>query len=339
MIKFTCLGNFLQCFSHRNLLSYLTIKPVIMKKIIGFFLLIALYSTTNFSSAQLLLNLPESKILDEPIGIDLTLKTAKLPNGVNLQYAEQGSFTGIPVIFLHGLTDSWHSFESVLPLLPDNIHAFALSQRGHGDSDRPLTGYTPKDFAGDVADFIKMHDLKSVFIVGHSMGGLVAQQFALEYPQLTKGIILIDSDAAFKDNPGMPEFYEEVLRLNDPIDKKFMEEFQKATLAKPIDAAYFNLLVAEGLKVPSRVFKAAFTGLMEADYTNELKMITAPVLLLWGNKDGFCFQSDQEQMVKEIRDVRLLAYEGTGHALHWEEPTRFVNDLVGFVSKSTRLKM
>lgn len=310
-----------------------------MKKIIAFFLLLALYSVTNFSSAQLLLNLPESEILDEPIGIDLTLKTAKLSNGVNLQYAEQGSFSGTPVIFLHGLSDSWHSFESVLSFLPYNIHAFAISQRGHGDSDRPLSGYTPKDFADDVADFIQLHDLKSVYIVGHSMGGVVAQQFAIDYPQLTKGLVIISSAPSFKNNPGVPAFYEQVLKLNDPMDKIFMDEFQKGTLAKPIDPAYYNLLVAEGMKVPVRVFKEVFTGLMNTDYTHQLKNIKAPVLIMWGTKDNFCTQDAQEQLVKEIRDVRLFVYERTGHALHWEEPARFVNDLVGFVTKSTRLKM
>lgn len=310
-----------------------------MKKIIAFFLLVALCSATNFSSAQLLLNLPETEILDEPIGIDLTLKTAKLPNGVNLQYAEQGSFSGTPVIFLHGLSDSWRSFESVLSFLPYNVHAFVISQRGHGDSDRPLNGYTPKDFAADVADFIQLYDLKTAYIVGHSMGGVVAQQFAIDYPQLTRGLVIISSAPSFKNNPGVPEFYEQVLQLKDPMDKTFMDEFQKGTLAKPIDPAYYNLLVAEGMKVPVRVFKEAFTGLMNIDYTNQLKSIKAPVLIMWGTKDNFCTQDAQEQLVKEIRDVRLLVYERTGHALHWEEPARFVNDLVGFVTKSTRLKM
>jgi len=310
-----------------------------MKKQIASFLLIGFCSISFFSSAQLMMSLPENYIADEPIGIDLTLKTAKLPGGVNLQYAEQGSLTGTPVILLHGITDSWHSFESVLPFLPDNIHAFAISQRGHGDSDRPLTGYTPKDFAADIAEFIRMQDLKGAFIVGHSMGGMVAQQFALDYPELTKGVVINSSAASLKDNPGMPEFYEQVLKLNDPMDKAFMDEFQKATLAKPIDPAYYNLLVAEGMKVPVRVFKAALTGLIEADYTKELKNIKAPVLIMWGTKDGFFSKDNQQLLVKEIRDVRMLVYEGTGHALHWEEPARFANDLVGFVTKANRLKM
>ena len=310
-----------------------------MKKIIGLFFMIAISAGTHFSLAQMMLKLPYDHITDEPIGIDLTLKTAKLQNGIELQYAEQGLFTGIPVIFLHGLSDSWHSFESVLPLLPSTIHAFAISQRGHGDSDRPITGYTPKDFVGDIAEFMKMQDLKSAYIVGHSMGGLVAQQFALDYPQLTKGLVLISTDAAFKDNPGLPEFYNEVLKLNDPIARNFMDEFQKATLGKPIDPNFYNLLVNESTKVPARVFKESFTGVMEADYTAQLKNITAPVLIFWGTQDSFCSQADQEQFMKELKNAMLFVYERTGHALHWEKPARFVKDLVAFVTGASGLKM
>jgi non-heme chloroperoxidase len=310
-----------------------------MKRIIGLFLMIAICCSSHFSSAQMMLKLPYDHITDEPIGIDLTLKTAKLQNGVELQYAEQGLFTGTPVIFLHGVGDSWHSFESVLPLLPYNIHAFAISQRGHGDSDRPLTGYTPKDFAGDVAEFMKTQDLNSAYIVGHSMGGVVAQQFALDYPQLTKGIVLIGSTACFKDNPGMPEFYNEVLKLNDPIARNFMDEFQKSTLSKPIDPSFYNLLVNESVKVPARVFKESFSGFMEVDFSAQLRNITAPVLLFWGTKDSFCSQADQEQFMKELKNAMLFVYERTGHALHWEQPARFAKDLVAFVTGASGLKM
>lgn len=167
------------------------------------------------------------------------------------------------------------------------------------------------------------------------MGGVNAQQFALDYPQLLKGLVIVDSDTAFKDNPGMPEFYQEVLKLEGAIDKAFMEEFQKATLAKSIDPVYFDTLVAEGLKVPSRVFKAAFKGLMEVDFTGELKKINCPVLIFWGDRDAFCFRSGQDILLKNIRNSEILIYEGTGHALHWEEPGRFANDLLAFITRIT----
>src|SRR5688572_4782550 len=98
-----------------------------MKKIIGLFLMIAVFSSRHFSMGQMTMHIPFDLVADEPIGTDLTLKTASLPNGIDLHYAEQGMFTGTPVIFLHGLSDSWHSFESVLSVLPHSVHAFAIS--------------------------------------------------------------------------------------------------------------------------------------------------------------------------------------------------------------------
>src|SRR5918999_330076 len=88
------------------------------------------------------------------------VKSIELPDRVELQYVEQGDPTGTPVLFLHGLTDSWLSFEPVLPHLPESVHAFALSQRGHGDSGRPAAGYHSKDFAADVAAFMDAFDLR-----------------------------------------------------------------------------------------------------------------------------------------------------------------------------------
>ncbi len=286
---------------------------------------------SHYSLGQMKLSLHHDEVVDEAIGTNLTIKMASLPNGVDLQYAEQGIFTGNAVIFLHGIGDSWHSFESILKVLPENIHAFALSLRGHGDSEKPATGYSIKDFAGDVAQFIRMQDLKCVYVVGHSMGGMVAQQLVLDHPHLVKGMVLIDSDAIFNDNEGMPDFFQQVLKLEGAIDKKFMDEFQRSTLAKSIDPNYYDLLVAEGLKVPAGIFKSAFAGMMRADFRDQLKNIQVPVLIFWGSKDNICSIKDQEQLLRGIPHTKFMMYENTGHALHWEEPARFTNDLTSFI--------
>ena len=115
------------------------------------------------------------------------------------------------------------------------------------------------------------------------------------------------------------------------IDKNFRDDFQKSTLANPIDSSYYNTLVAEGMKVPLSVFQAAFTGIIEADFRNDLKEIKVPALILWGEKDNFCSLSDQEIMAGAIEDAKLVVYESTGHALHWEKPARFTDDLLHFI--------
>lgn len=259
------------------------------------------------------------------------VKTINLPGRVRLEYAEQGNSDGVPVIFLHGITDSWHSFESVMANLPSSIHAFAISQRGHGNSERPLQNYKPKDFAADIAEFVKQKNLGKVFIAGHSMGGVNAQQFAIDYPGLIKGLVIIDSDPSLKSNPGMPEFYQEVSKMEGAISREFMDGFQRATLAKPIDSVYYNLLVDEGTKVPAIVFKAAFEGLMQVDFTEQLKQINSPALIFWGNKDSFCVFKGQETLINNIKNSTLIVYGNTGHALHWEEPKKFTRDLVNFI--------
>lgn len=122
------------------------------------------------------------------------IKTVALANEVELQYVEQGDSSGVPTILLHGYTDSWHSYELVLPHLPKSIHAFALSQRGHGDSERPATGYHPRDFAADVAAFMDARKIERAVIVGHSMGSYIAQCFAVNYPERMLGLVLVGSD-------------------------------------------------------------------------------------------------------------------------------------------------
>ncbi|HET6722324.1 MAG TPA: alpha/beta hydrolase [Chitinophagaceae bacterium] len=309
-----------------------------MKKLIIVVVLVAL-ATSIRPFAQNINRIISKQLLEiTRLSPQPVVKTIDLPGRVRLEYAEQGNAEGIPVIFLHGITDSWHSFESVLANLPSSIHAFAISQRGHGDSERPLQNYAPKDFAADIAEFIKQKKLDRVFIVGHSMGGVNAQQFAIDYPELTKGLVIIDSDPALKNNPGMPEFYQEVLKLEGAIDRKFMDDFQKATLADPIDSSYYNLLVDEGIKVPSSVFKAALEGLMQVDLTEQLKQINAPAVIFWGNKDAFCTFKGQELLVNNIKNSRLIIYGNTGHALHWEEPKKFSEDLINFIDNVVGFK-
>src|SRR5689334_24781195 len=104
---------------------------------------------------------------------DLTLATRRvsLPTGVTLEYVEQGSPSGLPVLFAQGLSDSLRSYEPVLPHLLPSIRAIAVSQRGHGDSTRPETGYRVRDFAADLAAFLDAIGVERAVAVGHSMGG------------------------------------------------------------------------------------------------------------------------------------------------------------------------
>lgn len=265
-------------------------------------------------------------------------KSVDLPDRVKLSYVEQGDTAGVPLILLHGITDSLLSFERVLPHLPASIHAFAVSQRGHGDSGRPAAGYHPKDFAADIAAFMDALKLKRAVIAGHSMGSYIAQRFALDYPERTLGLVIMGSFFTFQNNPGVVEFRDDVSKLADPIDPGFALAFQLSTLAQPIPQAYLDAVVEESLKVPARVWRAALEGLVEADHSAELGEIKSPTLIVWGSKDAFCSRRDQDALAAAIAGSKLAVYDDAGHALHWEEPERFASDLVTFTESLLKKK-
>lgn len=259
------------------------------------------------------------------------VKSVQLRNRVRLQYVEQGDPSGVPVLLLHGYVDSWRSFERVLPYLPESVHVFALSQRGHGDADRPAGGYGSPDFAADLAELMDILELGPAVIGGHSMGSFAAQRFALNFPERTLGLVLIGSSIAMRGNRVWLELGENVRQLTDPIDPGFVREFQESTLAQPVPPAFLDAVVLESLKAPARVWRAAWEALAETDWSKELGRITKPTLVAWGDHDALFPRGDQDALVAAIAGSRLVVYAGAGHALHWEEPARFASDLMTFV--------
>ena len=255
-----------------------------------------------------------------------------LSNGVRLEYVEQGPAHGRPVIFLHGVTDSWHSFERVLPLLPPDVRVFALSQRGHGDSSRPASGYRLTELAADVAAFMDALGLSTATIVGHSMGASVAQRFVLDHPHRTMAIALAGTFATYRDQEFRDFVVSSILPLRDPIAPAFAREWQLSTLAQPMDGDHFATVIDETLKVPAAVWHACFQGFIETDdFTEALATVSVPCLLLWGEQDAYTGRAAQERLLAAIPGARLEVYAGFGHALHWEDPARFAGDIAVFL--------
>jgi pimeloyl-ACP methyl ester carboxylesterase len=237
------------------------------------------------------------------------------------------------VLLLHGLTDSWRSFEPALRFLPDDLRVIALSQRGHGDAARLAGGYRTRDFAEDAAALLKALDAGPAIIVGHSMGSTNALRFAIDFPELTRGLVLLGSFAGYERNPVIRELWASVSQLTDPIDPGFALEFQRSTLAQPVPPDFLDVVVQESLKVPARIWRTALAGLMEDDFVREIDRIKTPTRILWGDHDALCPRSDQEALLRAIAGSQLVVYEGAGHALHWEEPERFAADLVDFAGR------
>jgi non-heme chloroperoxidase len=263
------------------------------------------------------------------------IKTAALANGLKLPYVQQGDPSGVPVVLLHAFADSWRSFERVLPHLPPWILAFAVTQRGHGDADKPASGYRVEDFTGDLVAFLDAVGLDAAMLVASSSASLTVQRFAADHPTRTLGIVLIGAPRTLRDKPAAAKFLDSVRELSDPIDPAFVRDFVQATLSRPVPPDFLETLIAENLKAPAHVWKVTLEGLLEAVPATETAMITAPTLILWGDRDEFLPRSDQERLAASIAGSRLVIYQGTGHAVHWEEPARVAEDIISLV-KSLR---
>jgi non-heme chloroperoxidase len=258
---------------------------------------------------------------------------AQLTTGVRLHYAEQGDLTGHPLILLHGYTDSWFSYSSVLPLISSDYHTYALSQRGHGDSERPASGYTMSDLAADAVAFMDLMDLPQVTLVGHSMGSFVAQQVALDAPGRVTRLVLIGSATSFRSEDTF-QLEQAVSTLDDPVPREFAREFQVSTIYHPVPDEFLDGAVDESLKLPARVWREALAGQLAADFTNQVSRIRMTTLLLRGDQDTIFTRAAQDALVVGVPNGISKLYPETGHALHWERPDEFVRDLEAFINST-----
>src|SRR5918994_988858 len=187
---------------------------------------------------------------------DVEFATTQLATGVRLHYAERGDREGEAIIFLHEYSDSWYSFSRVLPWLSPEYHAFALTQRGHGDSDKPECCYTPGAFAADVDAFMDAVGIEEATLIGASTGALFAQRAVLSYPRRVGRLVLIGAQTPA--NEAVSGLREEVQALEDPVPPEFVREFQESTVYQPVSQEFLDTVVSESLKLPARVWRDYF---------------------------------------------------------------------------------
>lgn len=255
-----------------------------------------------------------------------------LSTGIRMHYAEQGEPRGEPVILLHGYSDSWFSFSRVLSPLSREAHVYALDMRGHGRSDKPDTGYGMSDLAADVIAFMDAKGIVRATVIGHSMGGLVAQQVALAAPKRVARLVLVGTAKSVNSFTGVAELQQAVASLGDPVPEAFVREFQVSTVHGNVPAAFIDRAVSESLLLPARVWHALMTGMLATEPALALGRSGIPVLVLRGGADAYVSGEATNALVSMVGARRQKTYANTGHAPHWEQPAAFARDVIAFRS-------
>jgi pimeloyl-ACP methyl ester carboxylesterase len=252
-------------------------------------------------------------------------RTAVLPNGLRLAYVEIGDPSGVPVLLLHGFTDSARSWSLTAPYLATGFRVVAPDLRGHGNSDKPEGCYTIPEMANDIRFLIEVLDLVPTHVVGHSLGGRLAQAIAERWPHLVRKIVLMSTSAALRERRGW--LWENIQMLRDPIDPEsaFIREWCSG--AAPVDENFLAHARRESAALPSRIWHSIYYEQLAYDPSPLLQDISAATLILRGEEDMIATEEHQAIMKDAIAGADFISLPGHGHNLHWEDPEK-VADLI-----------
>jgi pimeloyl-ACP methyl ester carboxylesterase len=268
------------------------------------------------------------------MGADRITRRLDLATGVTVPYIEQGDPEAAAVLLLHAWVESSACFDRLLQAVPRTLRVFAMDQRGHGDADKPPDGYTLMNFASDVEAFMDAVGLQSAVLLGSSSGGYVAQQVAIQVPHRVAGLVLVGAPRSLQ---GRPVFADEVDRLTDPVDPTWVEQsLTWFPRYHQVPDWYITDRIRDGVRVPAHVWMAGLAGLTSAVPPSESATITAPTLIICGERDALLPQ-DRYLLAAAIPGSRLVVYEDTGHLVLWEHPERVATDLAHFVAELSTL--
>src|SRR5215218_11194025 len=145
------------------------------------------------------------------------------------------------------------------------------------DSDKPECCYTVDDFSADVDAFMDEVGIKEATLVGDSLGGIIAQRVALDYPHRVSRLVLIGSPTTLLNNEVVMEAGEMMRALEDPISPEFVREFHMSTIYHPVPEEFLSTALSETLKVPARIWRGYMEGVvLKVDDTARLGEIEAP---------------------------------------------------------------
>lgn len=263
----------------------------------------------------------------------VTERWVELATGVGVPYAEHGAAHGVPTVFLHPYADSHRFFDLALPHLPDTVHAYLPTQRGHGDADKPTTGYTLSHLAADLEAFLDAVGVERAVLVGHSSGGYLAQRVAVQRPERVLGLVLVGAPRSLRGR--RPPFADAVEAMRDPVDAALVRQvLGTLPLMAPVPEAFVDAMVRESAKAPGRVWHEVLADLLEAVPPTDEGDITTPTRLVWGECDTVLLRPEQEALAAAIHGSELVTYPDTGHLVVWERPRRLAADVAALCRRT-----
>ncbi len=242
---------------------------------------------------------------------------------------------GPPLVFLHGIGGDGESFRAQLAHFGGRFRTFAWNMPGYGGSEASEP-FTFPGLAAALGRFLDARGATSAHLVGHSIGGMIAQEFAAASPERVASMTLVATSPAF----GRPEgdFQRRFLadRLG-PLDAgRSMAELAPEIVASLVgtdpDPEGLELAVACMSRVPEAAYRAAVSCLVTFDRRDALAGHRMPVLVVAGEKDRNAPPGMMRRMAQRIPTALFVEVEGAGHLLPLERPRDFNRILETFLA-------
>ena len=242
-----------------------------------------------------------------------------------LHYERTGS--GDPLLCITGFTISSAVYEPVLPLWSSEYECITYDNRGSGRSEAPLRMTSMSELAADAARLLEAIDLPSAHVFGISMGGMIAQELALRFPEKVRGLILAGT------TPGGPRAVRPAARELAAVGVNLASTFRdggRPWLGPLLFSELFRREHPERARDLLRFFaahgptpwgaNAHWWATVYHDTVSRLGQIQAPTLVMHGSEDTFAPLENARLLAERIPDAELAVIPGTGHACVLEQP-------------------
>ena len=249
--------------------------------------------------------------------------------GVDLYYDVHGD--GEPVVFIPGLGLTAEAWGSVTSLLAEQVRVIVLDPRGAGRSDKPDVPYTPLSLAQDLVSILDAAEVERGHVVGLSMGGMIAQELGIRFPDRVASLVLLSTYAA-PDDWSRRLF--EVRRLM--IERLGLLDHFKLSIMLVFSPVAFREMGDQVEAVERRLrdnppdtsaYLRQLQYCLDHDTTDRLNRISAPTVVVTGSNDILTSPLQGRDLAEGIPGAIYREFEGASHGL-WVEKADAVADMI-----------
>ena len=270
-----------------------------------------------------LVNIIDAKIVEEKfLQID----------GNKIRYLESKN-SKKTLVLIHGLGASAERWDQVIPLFSDYFHVVVPDLIGFGYSDKPLVDYTPEFFSNFLEKFFAATNIQHPHLIGSSLGGQIAAEYASSHPDNTEKLILVSPAGIMKQStPALDAYIMAALYPNEQSAKNAFEMMEGS--GKDVHDKIVNGFI-ERMRLPNAklAFMSTVLGLKNSEIiTSKLQTISTPSLIIWGSEDPVIPISYANDFVSAIQDCQFFRMDGCGHTPYVQDPHWFTSLVLEFLS-------